>query len=229
MQHHLAVRAVDSPADVNRLRAWLQNEAGDAATHELEQHLVRPRSQPGFTLLAEQADGMIVGAALLRHERLRLGAATLEAGVLALHGVAMHHAAGVAAVLDAALHVLHEQDLPLLILHEAAAQFGAFGLAPFMLQHTTTLDASVHTPLVVLAAYTMRQEALPHDNDLDDLAALYDASYHNLPLSCVRAAPDWRVWLAEQRDVIMVEDRQGRLDGYACVTPHADSGMLPCP
>jgi hypothetical protein len=224
MQHHLAVRAIDSPADLDRLRAWLQNEAGDAAIHEFDRHLVWPRYRPGFTLLAEQA-GAVVGAALLRHERLRLGAATLDAGMLALHGHA-RHAAGVAAALDAALQVLHDHNLPLLILHAAAAQVGAFGLAPFMLQQTTTLDAGMCMAQVAPAVYTLRQEALPHDNDLDDLAALYDASYHGLPLSSVRAAPDWRTWLAEQRDVLMVEDRQRRLGGYACVTPHAHSGAL---
>lgn len=226
MHYHLAVRAVDSPADIERLRAWLQNEAGDAAIHELDQHLVRPRARPGFTLLAEQPDGAIVGAAFLRHERLRLGAAVLEAGALALYGAAIHHAAGIAALLDAALHVLHEQGLPLLLLPGTAAQFGSFGFAPCMLQHTTTLDASVRNALVALATYTLRQEALPNDDDLDDLAALYDVGYHDQPRSQVRAAPDWRAWLAGQRDVLMIEDRQRRLGGYACVKSHADSGTL---
>ena len=212
MQSYLAVRTADSPAEVARLRAWLQNEAGDAATHELDQHLVRPRARPGFTLLAEQNDGAIAGAAFLRHERLRLGAEVLEAGVVALHGTAARHAAGIMALLDAVLQVLHEQGLPLLLLHGTAAQFSPFGFAPCTLQHATTLDASA---LVAPAAYTLRQEALPRDSDLEDFAALYDASYRGLSLSHLRVAPDWRTWLGEQRDVVMVEDRQRRLGGYA--------------
>jgi predicted acetyltransferase len=226
MHYHLAVRAVDLPDDIDQLRTWLQNEAGDAATHALDQHLARPRARPGFTLLAAQPDGAIAGAAFLRHERLRLGAAVLETGMLALYGAAGRHAAGIAALLDAALQVLHEQGLPLLLLHGTVTQFGSFGFAPCMFQHTTTLNAGTPGARVAPLVYTLRQEALPNDSDVDDLAALYDASYQDQPLSQVRATPDWRAWLAEQRDVIMVEDRQRRLGGYACVTTHADSSAL---
>src|SRR3712207_7271855 len=49
------------------------------------------------------------------------------------------------------------------------------------------------------------REAVPAD--LDDLAALYQASYHGLPLVEDRAPPDWRAWMSEHPALVLRDAR----------------------
>ena len=87
MQTTLVISSADTPADHARLRAFVA-AAGRADLSVLERHLARPRYRPAFTRIAERA-GQISGYALIGHERLRLGAATLDAGRIAALDVAL--------------------------------------------------------------------------------------------------------------------------------------------
>src|SRR6476646_2976195 len=81
MNPTLRISSADTPADLARLRAFV-TERGSAAVGRLERHLARPRYRPAFTRIVDHA-GYIAGYALIGHQRLRLGAATLEAGRIA--------------------------------------------------------------------------------------------------------------------------------------------------
>src|SRR5215217_5709766 len=87
MDTTMLLASADTPAELARLRA-LAAARGAAALDVLEQHLTRPRYRPGFTRIATRA-GQIAGYALIAHERLRLGAATLEAGRITALDVAL--------------------------------------------------------------------------------------------------------------------------------------------
>ena len=84
MNTTLRIFSADTPADLAHLRAFVAGP-GAAAPSELERHLARPRYRPTFTRIAERA-GQIAGYALIGHERLRLSAATLDAGRSAAAG-----------------------------------------------------------------------------------------------------------------------------------------------
>jgi hypothetical protein len=63
------------------------------------------------------------------------------------------------------------------------------------------------------------------DTDLDDIAALYEACYSALPLTELRAAPDWRHWLAGDRAVWALDDSRRRLIAYAAMEGDAAEGQ----
>src|SRR5215207_149870 len=81
MNTTLHVASADTPADIDRLRTFVAAR-GDKPLRELERHLARPRYRPAFTRIAEHG-GRVAGYALIGHQRLRVGAATLEAGHVA--------------------------------------------------------------------------------------------------------------------------------------------------
>src|SRR5437762_5113718 len=115
MNPPLLVSSTATPADLDRLRVFVAAR-GAAAMGALERHLARPRYRPAFTRIAERA-GQIAGYALLGHQRLRLGAATLEAGRIAALDVALAQddPSVFAALLGDCLRVLVEEQLPLVL------------------------------------------------------------------------------------------------------------------
>jgi hypothetical protein len=193
----------DTPAALDRLRASA-SELGSQHLRALERHLAQPRYHSGLARVAERA-GSLVGYALVAHRRLRLGAALLEVGAIE----ALHAPAGdadlIEALLGECLGALMDQGLPIVTLGGVGAEFERFGLAAYRLR------AEVELPARGAGADELR-EALA--GDLDDLAALYQATYHGLPLIEDRAPPDWRAWLAD-RAALVLHDARGRVVGYA--------------
>jgi hypothetical protein len=218
MHNDLTLTGADTPASLARLRAFVAAR-GAAATAELERHLARPRHRPAFTRIAERA-GTIAGYALLAHERLRLGAATLEAGcVAALHTSHAEEPMVFAALLGDCLGVLAEEALPLALLRGSLADYGPFGLAAYCFSSIGACRAPDHVPGGQLRA------ALA--DDLEDIAALYEASHSQLALTQIRAAPDWRRRLAEDQVTWVLEDGRGRLIGYAAIDAHSQGYQAP--
>src|SRR5258708_29226912 len=115
----------DTPGDFARLRAFVAGR-GVATLNALERHLARPRYRPAFTRIVERA-GQIAGYALIGHERLRLGAATLEAGRIAAIELAAdeHDPSELAALMGDCLRVLMEEGLPLATLHGSVTDYGS--------------------------------------------------------------------------------------------------------
>ena len=199
--------SADTPADLARLRAFVAAR-GVAALSALERHLARPRYRPAFTRIAERA-GQIAGYALIGHERLRLGAATLQAGrIAALDVQPIDHDGGeLAALLGDCLGVLAEEQLPLALVRGPAEAYTPFGFAAYHFSSAAEFWKHDHTQKDMLRPVV--------EDDLEDLAALYEASYGQLPLAAIRAAPDWRHWLADNQAVFGAEDSRGRLVAYA--------------
>lgn len=202
-----------NPADHPALQALITHGPGPTDSALLEQHLRHPRYRPALTLLATRGDRP-VGCALLAHERLRLGAATLEIGLV--QALLAPDPDTRAALLGASLGALVEQGLPLVLLRGTRAEFGPLGLAPFRHRAETLLPAQPP------GAPALRPAG---PQDLEALAALYDACYTALPLQAVRAAPDWRAWL-EQRAVSVLDDQRGRTVAYAARGGVADSDAV---
>jgi hypothetical protein len=215
IQSDLILRAAETPDDIARLRAFIARH-GAEATRQLDRHLARPRYRAAFTPIAER-DGALLGYALIGHIRRRLGAATLEIGDI--ERIDLRGDQDVLnALIGGCLSVLLEHGLPLATIHGSAAVYTSFGFAPYYFTATANLgsdDTSLHTPL---------RDAT--ESDLDDLAALYEASYRNLPLSEARAAPDWRAWLTRDRAPLALEDVRGRVIAYATIEEHKSADAL---
>jgi hypothetical protein len=213
MNTGLQFSSAETPGDLDRLRAWVAAR-GAAGLVALERHLARPRYRPAFTRIAER-DGQIVGYALLGHRRLRLGAATLEVGNIAAidGGMAQDGSSVFAALLGDCLGVLVDEGLALATLHGSVADYSWFGFAEYLFKSVAkcwNLDHEQHNVLRPVA-----------EAEFDDLAALYDASYNQLPLTEIRTAPDWRFWLAGDHGVWGIEDARGRLVAYATMKARA--------
>ncbi|HEU4324554.1 MAG TPA: hypothetical protein VFS21_15535 [Roseiflexaceae bacterium] len=207
MDNGLTLRET-TPEDLALLRAWIETNAGPQGATGLARHLARPRYRPDFTLLAER-HGALVGYALLAHERLGLGVATLEVGRLA--EVVAPDDALLGALLGEALRVLSEQGLPFVTLRGPAARFEPFGCAP--VRYRARLD-----PAAAPDASRLRPAG---PDDQETLDALYTACYAGLPLHQARAAPDWRVWLDGPLRVLLLDDRHGRVAAYAALNETA--------
>jgi hypothetical protein len=102
--------------------------------------------------------------------------------------------------------VLVEQGLPFVLLRGTRAEFEPLGLAPF--RHR----AETHLPALPPGARPLRRAG---PDDLEALAALYDASYAGLPLQALRAAPDWRARLERAPEIFVLDDQRGRSVAYA--------------
>jgi predicted acetyltransferase len=213
MNPTLQISSADMPDDLARLRAFV-TERGPAAVGRLERHLARPRYRPAFTRIADH-DGYIVGYALIGHQRLRLGAATLEAGRIAAIELttAEQDPSQFTALLGDCLRVLAEEGLPLALVCGPTATYAPFGFAPYGFLSQLQLASQSYAPAPALA---LRRAT---ENDLDDLAALYDATYQALPLTAARSAPDWRFWLADDPQKLVAEDNRTRIAAYATIEP----------
>jgi hypothetical protein len=212
MKPNLLLFSADTPDDLARLRTFVAAR-GAAALSVLERHLARPRYRPAWTRIIE-SNGKIAGYALIGHERLRLGAATLEAGRIEALDIALTQddPSVFAALLGDCLRVLVEEQLPLALVCGPIEIYTPFGFAPYaflsQVQLAPTRDT---TPGVALRPAT--------EGDLDDLAALYAAAYQALPLTAARSAPDWRFWLSGDRLHLVAEDNRRRVAAYATIDP----------
>ena len=203
MPSETTLRAADLPGDRDHLRAYA---AAQALEHTLERHLTQPRYRPALTRIAEQ-DGALAGYALIGHHRLRLGAALLEVG--AIEGLHVREPADAdlfEALLADCLGALMDQGLPIVTLHGSSAEYARFGFAAYRFRSAVELGSGAAGAGVALRAATA--------DDLDDLAALYQASYQGLALTDERATPDWRAWLG-QHVALALEDVRGRVVAYA--------------
>jgi hypothetical protein len=206
----LRTREAATLDDLARLRAFVGTHTESAGI--LERHLAAPRYRPALTRLAERG-GVLAACALLSHQRLQLGAATIDTGTIDLFA-APHEQADMAALVGDCLGTLMEQGLPLATLRGDAATFAPFGFAPFRFAAETRLPTE---------SVPMRALRPVAEDDLDDLAALYAASYREQPLAEVRAAPDWRAWLTAGHSALVLEDSRSRLTAYARITRGAST------
>ncbi len=216
MQPALLLSNAGTPEDLARLRAFV-DPRGAAALSVLERHLTRPRYRPAFTRIVERA-GQIVGYALLGHQRLRLGAATLDAGRIRALDVALAQddPSIFAALLGDCLRVLVEEGLPLVLVCGPTETYAPFGFAPYGLDAATYLtsrgDPIKSTPQLRRAT----------EDDLDDLAALHDATYHTLPMTEIYTAPNWRFRFAGDEQILAIEDNRRRLIAYCTIEHQKD-------
>lgn len=208
MPDNLILRAAATADDLANLRAFVLAEQGEGPALALDRHLARPRYRPDFTRVAVYAS-TIVGYALIGHERLRLGTVMIEAGRLE-HVYVRPDRRGQGlfrALIGECLGMLVEQRLPIATLRGPRTLFTAFGFAPYCF--SSVVD------LAVQAGGTAPAARPATEDDLEDLAALHEASYRDLPLSPQRVAPDWRWWLQGWPTILVIEDRQGRVAAYA--------------
>ncbi len=223
MADDIRLRPAAGQEDVARLREYVAAAEGAEGLAALERHLARPRARPEFTRLAERG-GEIVGYALVAHRRLRLGAATLESGVIEriYAGPAQRDADVLSALVVDCVGALYEQAIPLATLRGPAGLYARFGFAPYLLRSRVYLDTTGSAEAAALPPGGLRAlEA----GDLEELSALYEASYGAVPLAEARAAPDWRL-LAERGETLACRDRSGRTVGYARIEPGADGALL---
>ncbi|MFL5803985.1 MAG: hypothetical protein ACJ8CR_19850 [Roseiflexaceae bacterium] len=204
MHTNTIVRAAATAGDLARLRAFA---AAQGASRSVERHLAEPRYHPALTRIAER-DGAITGYALISHQRLRRGAALLEAGVIERLD-APSDAESFAALLGDCLGALIDNGLSLALVRGAPVIYTPFGFAAYRLSAVAELEIGAAASHDSLRPATL--------DDLDDLAALYEASYRELPLAEARTAPDWRAWLAEEQTALALEDSRGRVAAYATI------------
>lgn len=210
MSQKVTLRPALLPEDHTSLMEFIAAEQGAAMARWLADHFARPRYRPDFTRIAEQGDA-IIGFALLNHERRRLGAATLEFGFLDdIYVRPDQRGQGIfRALMGECLGALVAQELPFAALHGPTALYAPFGFAPY------TFGAALFVPVVASAPVAPLRPVVPEDGD--DLAALYAATWQDLPLTQVRAAPDWRWWFSQVREALALEDGRGRVVAYAVV------------
>jgi predicted N-acetyltransferase YhbS len=217
MPGEVNLRAPETADDLVRLRAFVVAEGGAVAERILDRHLARPRYQADFTHLAEQS-GTLIGYVLMGHERRRLGAAMLEVGVLETIYVQPHrrHQGVFRSLMSDCLRALAVAELPLVTLHGLQALFAPFGFTAYQFNAIVTISSKDQ---LVRLDETQRQLRPVVEGDLEDLAALYAANYHDQPLTPIRAATDWRVW--PQEHALVLEDRCGRVVAYAALAVRA--------
>ncbi len=214
MPPEITPRAADMPGDLDRLRRYA---AAQGLERTLERHLAQARYRPALTRIAEQ-DGALAGCALLGHRRLRLGAALFEVGAIEALDVRDSGDADLfEALLGDCLGALIDQGLPIVTLYGSNAQYAPFGFAVYRFLAAVELRAGAAGTGIALRAAGA--------GDLDDLAALYQASYRGLALTDERAAPDWRAWL-DQHTPLALEDARGRLVAYAALAADQTGDLL---
>jgi len=212
MPSEITPHVAETPGDLDRLRGYATAQGLD-----LERHLAQPRYRPALTRVVEQA-GTLAGCALLGHRRLRLGAALFEIGAIeVLHVRDPGDSEVFDALLGDCLGALMDQGLPIVALHGSCAEYAPFGFATYRFRAVVELRAGANGAGIALRA--------PEMGDLEDLAALYGASYQGLALIDERAAPDWRAWLA-QHAALVLEDGRGRVVAYAALAADRTGDLL---
>jgi hypothetical protein len=202
-------RGAETQRDLQHLRALVAS-VGQQAAAALERHLARPRYRPALTRILEHG-GEQAGYALIGHRRLWLGAASVETGDLEaiyLAPDAQGDADALAALLGDCLRTLLEEGLPLARIAGPIEIYGPYGFAPYHFVVAVDTWAGLDLGDALRAARLA---------DLDDLAALYDASYRALPLAEALATPDWH-WRLDTRPTVVLEDSCGRVVAYAAFT-----------
>lgn len=199
--------------DTNLLAALRSNAADqpdESVALRLEAHLRQPRYRNELTRVA-MVDGDIAGYVLVDHRRVRIGAAMIDAGVLADVFVTLRwrESALFEHIVGAYLGTLYEQGLPLALVGDRPQdELEPYGLAPFL------LDAQVDFATQGTET-TEERVATAVGADRDDLAALYEATYAGLPIAEVRTPADWRALIPSQPGLLALHDRAGRVVAYA--------------
>jgi GNAT superfamily N-acetyltransferase len=210
MSVDIVIRAVATPDEQQRLAEFIHAGQGDDAARLFASHLAQARYRSAFTRAAF-ANNELIGYALIRHERRRLGVATLEVGWL--DDIYVHpdwRGQDVfLALLGDYFGILVEHDFPFAMLHGPVKLYAPFGFAPYRFGAAMLSEArSSETSARLRPATTA---------DREDLAALYAANYRDLPLTEVRAATDWRWRFAQGFRAEVLQDRQERVVAYAVV------------
>ncbi|MGQ9681765.1 MAG: GNAT family N-acetyltransferase [Anaerolineae bacterium] len=211
------VRTAESFADYARVAEFFGHFEGPQAHAYCQRRLTFTRHRPEFTRYIE-ADGQVVSALLLRHERWLLDGATLDAGLV--ENVLTHpdyRRRGLfTALLNDSLALLRAEGYPLAAIHGDAALHARFGFSPVRYQVEVTLPAE---RAVALPATGRARPFAPAD--LGDLAALYDATYAALAAVQERTAGVWQWLLPDLGDVVVMEGAAGPIAGYARVEQRA--------
>lgn len=216
------VRIAEDPADFARVAAFFGEVEGPAEQAYCERRLAHLRYRPEFTRFIE-VDSRIACAALLRHDRLLIDGAALDAGFVEniLTHPSQRRRGLFTALLNDCLRFLREERFPLCWLHGPASLYAPFGFAPVRYQAQATVPAEL------AARLPLAGRARPFTpDDLGDVAALYAATYAGLPTSEERTAGVWHWRLPTMDDVTILEDLAGRVAGYAWVSQKAVRAKL---
>ena len=129
MTTNIIIRPAIDEDDRRRLREFTGATLGARGLLMLDTHLSRSRYRMDYTLLVE-SDGVLIGSALFRHIRLRMGAALIEAAEiehLIIHQVDQQSILHM--LIDMILQICLEQGLVLLLLHAQAQPYTVMGFA----------------------------------------------------------------------------------------------------
>jgi predicted N-acetyltransferase YhbS len=173
--------------------------AGDAAVQQLLALRQHPRWQADYAQVALQ-DGQIHGCILIKHTRLRYGAALLDCGEVSFFPNSLP-TEQLRALIEACKPVLHAAGIPLLRVHGTQHQYAALDFAP------CAFETQLQLPNLSAAQH---QLVLAEETDREDLAAVYEATYQAITLSEVYLRQDWhnlhKIWV--------LREPSGRLVGY---------------
>jgi predicted N-acetyltransferase YhbS len=211
------IKTGEDPADYARVADFFTEAEGEAERYYLERRLCHPRARPGLTRFIE-IDGQIASASLFRHDRWLIDGVGLD--VAFLLNILTHPTYRGRGLFRALMHDAHTylrgEGFPLAALHGPVALYSPFGYAPIHYHAQVMLSARDALALPRPA----RVRHLTSD-DVEDVAALYEATYGRLAGSEERTAGVWR-WLAPELidkppAALAVEDRNGALAAYARV------------
>lgn len=227
MKTNITIRPAIDEEDRRRLREFIGATLGARGLMVLDTHLARARYCTDFTLLAE-SDSILIGCVLLRHVRLQLGAALIEAAEierLIIHQIKDTQL--LVSLIDTILKVCADQGLTLLLLHAEEQPYRDLGFAPFGLHSLLWIEAQAPAagPIDHRVEFVLR----PLNERLDgpaDLGPLYDLSYAGLALVEERKRTDWRGWPGVGVHALVLEDRHELTVGYVVLDSNLADGMM---
>ena len=221
------IRPAIDEDDRRRLREFIGATQGARGLLILDIHLARARYRTDFTLLIER-DGVLIGSALLRHIRLRLGGALIEAAEiehLIIHQA--HEQMVLHELVDVMLQICLEQGLVLLLLHAQAEPYLSMGFAPYSTHSLLSFEPLL--PQTSAVHHRVEFALRPLNERLDkpaDLGSLYELSQAGLALSEERKRTDWRGWPGIGMQALVFEDRHEASVGYVVMESISNQGML---